>query len=189
MDEQNRPDPPEAGAETDATADGGESRRAFLARTAVVGGSAAMLSSCKTAQRGAKEDAVTPIIGRCGYRCDLCAARSDDRELRQKMVDGWRKYWGHERYTADNVRCDGCLADGRLADTNCGVRPCVIEKGIPNCAYCDECPCDKLRRLVSSPHMNFARFGEVPEEDYNLCMRQFDNIPELMRIRKELRGK
>jgi hypothetical protein len=180
MDEQNKPDSAGAAA--------GESRRRFLARSAIVGSAAAALSSCKTTQTESKEDAAMPIIGRCGYRCDLCAARSDDRELRQKMVDGWRKYWGHERYTADNVRCDGCLVDGRLADTNCGVRPCVIEKGIPNCAHCDECPCDKLKRLLSSPHMNFARFGEVPEEDYNLCMRQFDSIPELMRIRKELKG-
>jgi hypothetical protein len=55
------------------------------------------------------------MIGYCGYNCHLCAARSDDPAVRQELVDGWRKYFGHEAYTAENVRCDGCLADGRVA--------------------------------------------------------------------------
>ena len=105
------------------------------------------------------------------------------------MVDLWRKYWGHEKYTAENVRCDGCMADGRLADKNCGVRPCVIAKGIPNCAHCDQAPCDKLRKLCSSPHFNWVRFGDVPQEDYDLAMRQFDNVPELIELRRKLKKK
>lgn len=48
------------------------------------------------------------MIGYCGYNCHLCAACSDDKELRQKMVDGWRKIFGLEMYTAENVCCDGC---------------------------------------------------------------------------------
>ena len=40
-------------------------------------------------------------LSRCGYRCDLCAARSDDPEIRQKLVDGWYKYFGHQNYTAE----------------------------------------------------------------------------------------
>ena len=118
-----------------------------------------------------------------------CAARSDDRDLRQKMVDGWRKYWGHTRYTADNVHCDGCLAEnGRQIDGKCEVRPCCREKGIPNCAHCDEIPCDKLKKLLNGPEHNFARFGDIPEEDYNLCIRQFDSIPRLMKLRAELKA-
>jgi hypothetical protein len=38
------------------------------------------------------------LIGYCGYNCYLCAARSDDLEVRQKMVDTWRKYLGHKNY-------------------------------------------------------------------------------------------
>ena len=48
------------------------------------------------------------LIGYCGYNCHLCAARSDDIEVRQKMVDAWRKYLGHKSYTAENVYCVGC---------------------------------------------------------------------------------
>jgi hypothetical protein len=33
------------------------------------------------------------LIGYCGYNCHLCAARSEDFAVRQKLVDAWRKYF------------------------------------------------------------------------------------------------
>jgi hypothetical protein len=126
------------------------------------------------------------MLARCGYRCDLCAARSDDPAVRQRLIDGWRKYLGHEMYTAENVRCDGCMNDGKLADKSCPVRPCAIEKGVDNCAYCDEYPCDKLEGLICSREKFVERLGDIPEEDYNLCLRQFESEPELARIRRSL---
>ena len=33
---------------------------------------------------------VDKLIGYCGYNCHLCAARSEDIAVRQKMVDAWR---------------------------------------------------------------------------------------------------
>lgn len=122
----------------------------------------------------------------CGYRCDLCAARSDDPQVRQRLVDGWRKYFGHTMYTVDNVRCDGCLNKGRLADTNCGVRPCAMEKGIENCAHCDEFPCDKLEKLWGSEEEYRKRFPDIAEEDFNLCMRQFVSKERLLQIHADL---
>lgn len=127
------------------------------------------------------------MLGRCGYRCDLCAARSDDPEIRQKLVDGWRKYLGHQMYTAENVHCDGCMNEGRLADKNCPVRPCAIEKGVENCTYCDEYPCENLKDFISSREKFVKRLGEIPEDDYKLCLRQFESEPELKELRKTLR--
>ncbi len=130
---------------------------------------------------------MSEMLARCGYRCDLCAARSPDPSIRQRLVDGWRKFYGHTRYTVDNVQCDGCQCDnGRLADINCQVRPCVIEKGIPNCAHCDDFVCDKLKPLLTSRERQLKRMGHVAEEDYDLCCRQFDSIPRLLKIREEL---
>ena len=122
------------------------------------------------------------MLGRCGYRCDLCAARSDDPAVRQKLVQGWRKYLGHQMYTAQNVRCDGCMNDGRLADKNCPIRPCAIQKGVENCAYCDEFPCEKLEEFICSRQGFLARLGKIPEQDYNLCLRQFESEPELAEL-------
>jgi hypothetical protein len=124
------------------------------------------------------------MLSLCGYRCDLCAARSDDPALRQKLVDGWKKYLGHEMYTVENVRCDGCKSHGKLADKTCPVRPCAMEKGIDSCAHCGEFPCDKLKGLICSREKFVARLGEIPEEDYNLCLRQFESEPELKKLRK-----
>jgi hypothetical protein len=126
------------------------------------------------------------MIGYCGYSCHLCAARSDDLEVRQRLVDGWRKYLGHEHYTAENVRCDGCRSDGRLADTKCEARPCAIERGVESCACCNDFVCEKVGHLLASREgfMIFlhSRFGDITEEEYNLCIRQFESMPNLIKI-------
>jgi hypothetical protein len=92
---------------------------------------------------------VDKLIGYCGYNCHLCAARSEDIAVRQKLVDAWRKYLGHENYTAENVYCVGCKNEGLHADKACKARACAIEKGVESCALCDEFPCDKMRHLMA----------------------------------------
>lgn len=125
------------------------------------------------------------MIGYCGYRCDLCAARSDDPAVRQKLVDGWRKIFGHQQYTAENVKCDGCRSNGRLADKQCRARPCAIERGLDNCADCDDFICDKLKGLPSGREGMLvylhSRLASLTREEYDLCMRQFDSMPVLVR--------
>lgn len=126
------------------------------------------------------------MIGYCGYNCYLCAARSGDVALRQRMVDGWRKYLGHENYTAENVKCDGCLSDGRVADQQCKARPCAKEKGLESCALCDEFPCDKVRHLMGSREGLLShlapRLSAITEEEYNLCLRQWESMPNLIKV-------
>lgn len=126
------------------------------------------------------------LVGYCGYRCDLCAARSDDPEIRQKLVDGWRKYFGHTNYTVENIRCDGCKANGRLADKSCQARPCAIERGLETCAHCDDFICDKVKILLCGDDWVRERYPDISDEDYNLCIRQFINIPRLKSIREQL---
>jgi hypothetical protein len=119
------------------------------------------------------------MIGYCGYNCHLCAARSEDPVIRQKLVDGWRKLFGHQNYTAENVKCDGCPSDGKVADRQCKARPCAKERGLESCAYCNEFPCDKLKPLI--PRNFFAS-----KEEYTLCMRQFQSAPNLIKILTEM---
>jgi hypothetical protein len=93
---------------------------------------------------------------------------------------------GHENYTAENVRCDGCKSNGRIADKGCRARPCAKEKGIEHCAHCDEFPCDKIKYLISSREgmliWLFPKTSSITEEEYNLCLRQFESMPNLLRI-------
>ena len=127
---------------------------------------------------------MSEMIGYCGYRCHLCAARSDDPIVRQQLVDGWRKYFGHQNYTVDNVRCDGCLSDGRLADKSCKARPCAMEKGVKSCVDCAEFPCDKMKHLMASREgmlvFCYPRTAAITEQEYNLCMHQFDSMSGLL---------
>jgi len=129
---------------------------------------------------------MTDMIGYCGYDCHLCAARSDDPAVRQKLVDGWRKIFGHENYTAENVRCDGCRSDGRLADKKCKARPCAIEQGVESCALCKDFACEKVGHLLASREGMFtflhSKMAGVTEEEYELCVRQFESMPNLIKI-------
>jgi hypothetical protein len=124
------------------------------------------------------------MIGYCGYSCELCAARSDDPEVRQKLVDGWKNIFGHEQYTAENVQCDGCRAGARHADTQCQARPCAEDKGVESCAQCDEFICEKVGKLLASREGLFIflhkKLAELTEEEYELCMRQFESMPHLI---------
>ena len=126
------------------------------------------------------------MIGYCGYSCHLCAARSEDPMVRQRLVDGWRRIFDHRQYTAENVRCDGCRSEGRTADTTCAARPCAKEKNIDSCACCEEFPCAKMRHLMGSREglLIFCRPSDVQvsAEEYDLCMRQFASMPNLVRL-------
>jgi len=123
------------------------------------------------------------MIGYCGYNCHLCAARSDDPAVRQRMVDGWRRIFGYESYTAKNVKCDGCRSDGKVADESCKARPCARERGLESCACCNEFPCARLKDLMASREgmlvRCYPRTSSLTEREYNLCIRQFDSIPNL----------
>lgn len=125
------------------------------------------------------------MTGYCGYRCDICAARSDDPEVRQRLVDGWRRIFGHQMYTAENVRCDGCRSGGRHADKSCRALPCAVARGVESCACCDDFPCDHLKPLMASREgmLIYCRPGSGPvtQEEYELCMRQFESMPNLVK--------
>jgi hypothetical protein len=128
-------------------------------------------------------------IGYCGYNCHLCAARSDDPAMREKLVAGWRRIFGHQQYTAENVKCAGCRGTGEVADKQCKARPCAMARQLDSCAQCDEFPCDKVRNLLASREglLIYCRPGSGPvsEEEYNLCMRQFESMPNLIKILAE----
>lgn len=124
------------------------------------------------------------MVGYCGYRCYLCAARSEDPRIRQRLVEGWRRIFGHQHYTAENVYCEGCKSNGKIADKECKARPCAREKGIDGCAQCDEFPCKKVAHLLASREGMFIfcrkAGATLTREEYDLCMRQFASMPDLV---------
>ena len=128
------------------------------------------------------------ILTRCGYRCDLCLAyrpniraNPDDR---LKLSDGWFKYFGF-RIPPEQIACDGCLSDNpKLIDSQCPVRPCVIERGRDNCAQCDEYVCDRLKeRLVEYEGVRQRVGAEIPQEDRACFIRPYENKVRLDELR------
>lgn len=126
------------------------------------------------------------MVGYCGYGCPLCAPRSDDTAGRHRLMDGWRRILGYEHYTTEKVHCDGRLSDGSLAEQPCKTLPCAIERGVKNCAYCEDFVCEKVGHRLGSQEglVIFCRpeDGPVTKEEYELCRRQFDSLPIIVRM-------
>ena len=130
-----------------------------------------------------------PIVTRCGYRCDLCMAYRPNVEAhpdnRQTLSDGWFKYFGF-RIPPEAILCDGCMAENpRLIDDQCPVRPCVVARGLDNCAQCDEYVCDRLKeRLVVYAEVRDRAGGEVSDDDRARFIRPYENQVRLGRLRR-----
>jgi hypothetical protein len=132
-------------------------------------------------------------IAACGFRCDLCPAFRENvtgREHQQETSNGWFRYYGF-RVAAEAIFCDGCLtedsADPRRIDRDCEVRPCVLQRGLPNCAHCDEYVCSLLEEKIVDPEQVIKRTGRtVPQEDFGRFIKPYDNRTVLDRIREDI---
>ncbi len=87
---------------------------------------------------------MTQIIAYCGLACSECpaylATQANDDTARERVATEWRKAYGASHLTADDINCDGCLAEnGRLFGhcQECPIRACAAERGLTNCAHCD----------------------------------------------------
>jgi hypothetical protein len=91
------------------------------------------------------------IIAFCGILCSDCPAfkatlAGDEEALAKQAAE-----WSSDEYPleADDLLCDGCIyEDKRTAKfcLDCDVRQCALERGVENCAHCDDFPCEKLEK-------------------------------------------
>ena len=93
------------------------------------------------------------IMSACGIICSGCpafiATLNDDEELRIKTAEEWSKMYG-ATISPDDIYCVGCLEEtGRHIGHcyECEIRKCTKDKGILNCAYCDEYGCEKITKF------------------------------------------
>ncbi len=132
-------------------------------------------------------------ISFCGYRCELCLAYKDNitcDDDRKKVSDGWFKHYGF-RIPAEEIYCDGCLADDssnpRRIDSECKVRPCAMERGLPNCAHCDNFICEKLsEKMVNTKKVAKRVGGFIAPEDYEHFVKPYDSKSILEDIHRGL---
>jgi hypothetical protein len=127
------------------------------------------------------------ILGRCGYRCDLCGAYGPNIKSdadKQRTCEAFVKYFGSSLKPEDIGPCAGCLkGDG---DPDCQVRACADEKGLQNCAHCEAFGCEKLKARMNVVEEKVKDIASIPEEDYNLFIKPYLGEERLLKIREGL---
>jgi hypothetical protein len=100
------------------------------------------------------------IIAYCGLVCSDCpayiATQADDPAALEQVAARWREEFNAPDMTVESIICDGCLGtEGRKCSHcfECDIRACCMERGVVNCAYCDDYGCEKIERF----------FGFVPD--------------------------
>jgi hypothetical protein len=129
------------------------------------------------------------VLTMCGYRCDLCLAyapnvASGDR--RPELSDGWFAVYGF-RIQPEQILCEGCVSSDNpaLIDKGCPVRPCVVAKGIPNCASCPDYVCDKLgQRIVDRAEIEGKLGRPLGDAEYERLVRPYESRARLDALRR-----
>jgi len=88
-------------------------------------------------------------ISFCGINCSACPAYKATHSGNGSKLAEVAKSWSSEEFPLgpDDVLCDGCHAE-RVAKfaPECTTRQCGLEKGVANCAECEEYVCEKLEK-------------------------------------------
>jgi hypothetical protein len=99
------------------------------------------------------------MLAYCGITCTDCGAyvatQNNDDAKRKEVAEEWKKQFNAD-IKPEDINCDGCLSDtGRLVGHCyvCEIRKCGSEKGVVNCAYCDDYACDKLEQFFQMAPM------------------------------------
>ncbi len=93
--------------------------------------------------------------------CQSCpiylAARETDKTKKEKMInyiiEMCKTHYGVDYKYEDINECDGCKSQsGRLffGCKDCKIRECAVEKGIDNCAYCEDYACEELLEMFKN---------------------------------------
>ncbi|MFW9818434.1 MAG: DUF3795 domain-containing protein [Candidatus Thorarchaeota archaeon] len=106
------------------------------------------------------------IIAYCGINCSECpaylATQKDDYEELKKVA----KEWSSEEmsFKPEELYCDGCCTSkGKhvVWSSQCPIRNCCQEKGLENCAYCDDYFCDDLKMTFDKTPSAKERLDEI----------------------------
>jgi Protein of unknown function (DUF3795) len=104
------------------------------------------------------------MIAACGLDCEQCdaykATQANDLLMLEAVAQKWTVEFNAPGLTAENIQCDGCMVPGRKVGncSECKMRLCAIERGLPTCAACPEYACSELT----------AFFNMVPQAKVNL---------------------
>jgi hypothetical protein len=94
-------------------------------------------------------------IAYCGIVCTDCdayiATMTNDDKKRKEVAEKWTKEYKTD-VKPEDINCVGCIpTEGKHIHQCfvCKVRKCGQEKGVINCAYCDDYACDELNKYFA----------------------------------------
>ncbi len=92
------------------------------------------------------------IIAFCGLVCTECPAYIATQTGNRKMIIKTARGWSTKdnKIDPDDIVCNGCLAIDKQQNVfcrSCKARSCGFERGVKNCSYCGEYPCNALEEL------------------------------------------
>ncbi|MFW9948008.1 MAG: DUF3795 domain-containing protein [Candidatus Odinarchaeota archaeon] len=91
---------------------------------------------------------MSKIIAYCGLNCSDCPAYIATQNNDTIKLKEIAKKWSNEKmqFNANDILCDGCHSDDRIFQwcKECDIKSCAREKGLKNCAYCGDYPCELL---------------------------------------------
>ena len=93
------------------------------------------------------------IIAYCGLTCSSCpaflATQENNDDKRKEVAKMWSEMYKSDLKPGD-INCYGCLSEGERIFNHCKVcdiRKCCREKGVADCAHCDDYACEKLGKF------------------------------------------
>ena len=93
------------------------------------------------------------MIAYCGLTCRQCGAyeatMNDDNQKRVEVAKQWSRQYS-TILKPEDIECEGCLSMSENLFKHClvcDIRKCGLEKGVANCAHCDDYGCEKITRF------------------------------------------
>ncbi|MFX0032641.1 MAG: DUF3795 domain-containing protein [Candidatus Hodarchaeota archaeon] len=108
---------------------------------------------------------MSEIIAYCGLLCSKCpayiATQSNDKEALKRISKEWSS--GEMNFTPEELLCDGCISNKVIFTwcEECNIRSCARGKGLENCAYCDNYPCETLNNVFEKDQSAKQRLDEI----------------------------
>jgi hypothetical protein len=107
------------------------------------------------------------MIAFCGLACNECGAflatKADDDAKRAEVAQLWSKEFKVD-INPEDINCEGCLAEGENLFNYtkvCEIRKCGKEKGLLNCAHCNDFACEKLEKFFEMAPDAKKRLDEI----------------------------
>ena len=102
------------------------------------------------------------IIAYCGLVCSDCAALLATQNNNTEKLKALALEWYGEENNTTSCICDGCTPAGRKNKhcSECGVHLCASDRGVVNCAHCDDYGYEKITAFF-----NFAPDAKAALEE------------------------